>query len=344
MAAMDSLVSLIVIARNEEAFIGRCLESIVAGTYPQNRVEVLVVDGMSEDRTPEVVRDYAARHASIRLLPNPKRHATAAFNIGIKAARGDVLMFLGAHSVYAPEYVERCVRGLLRSGADNVGGVLRIVPRDDTLMGAAIALVSGSGFGSGDAYTKRGAAGPRFVDTVFGGCYRREVFDRIGLFDERLTRSQDFDFNVRLRQAGGRILLDPEIVSTYFVRSDLKEFWRHNLDDGFWTFYPLRYGRRTFTLRHLIPPLFVAALSGSVLLAPFVRPLGLVAGGVLGAYVLATLAASAAIAVRHRRAALMAVLPVAFAARHVGHGAGALAGIVRAAARPDFRRAEGAGP
>ena len=120
-----------------------------------------------------------------------------------------VLMLLGAHSVYDRDYVERCVRSLLRSGADNVGGVLRIVPRDDTLMGAAIALASGSGFGSGDAYTKRGARSPRLVDTVFGGCYRREVFDRVGLFDERLARSQDFDFNLRLRRAGGKILLDP---------------------------------------------------------------------------------------------------------------------------------------
>jgi GT2 family glycosyltransferase len=210
-------------------------------------------------------------------------------------------------------------------------------------MGAAIALASGSGFGSGDAYTKRGARSPRLVDTVFGGCYRREVFDRVGLFDERLARSQDFDFNLRLRRAGGKILLDPEIVSTYFVRSDLGEFWRHNLNDGFWTFYPLRFGRRTFTLRHVIPPLFVVALGGSALLALFVSPFGVVAAGVLALYVVAALAASAAIAVRHRRAALLAVLPVAFAARHVGHGIGALAGILRAAAaRPDLRRA-GAG-
>jgi glycosyltransferase involved in cell wall biosynthesis len=336
--AAHPVVSLIVAARNEEGFIGRCLDSIVATTYPRDRLEVLVVDGMSEDRTREIVEDYAARHPCIRLLDNPKKHATAAFNAGITAARGEILMILGAHAAYAPWYVERCVRTLLRSGADNVGGIWRIVPRDGTLVGLAIALASASAFGSGDAYTKRGIRGPRLVDTVFGGCYRREVFERIGLFDERLARSQDFDFNLRLRRAGGKIVMDPEIICTYFVRSTLPEFWRHNLDDGFWTFYPLRYGRRTFTLRHVVPLVFVVGLGGAALLAPFSRPLGAAALGVLGAYIVATVGASAAIAVRHRRIGLLAALPVVFAARHVGHGIGALGGLFRAAASADVWR------
>ena len=337
----DPFISLIIAARNEEAFIGRCLDSVVATVYPHDRLEVLVVDGMSEDRTREIVEDYAARYPFIRLLLNPKQHATAAFNAGIRQARGEVVMILGAHARYAPDYVERCVRTLLRSGADNVGGVWRIVPRDRTLMAEAIVFASGSGFGSGDAYTKRGAHGPRLVDTVFGGCYRRDVFERIGVFDERLARSQDFEFNLRLRRAGGKILLDPEIICYYYVRSNLKEFWRHNLDDGFWTFYPLRFGRRTFPWRHTIPPIFVAVLGGAAVLAPFARPFGVVAAVVAGAYALASLVSSAAIALRRRRAALLAVLPVAFAARHVGHGVGALAGLVRAAASPDLRTPAG---
>jgi glycosyltransferase involved in cell wall biosynthesis len=335
----DPMVSLIVAARNEEAFIGRCLDSIVASTYPRDRLEVLVVDGMSEDRTREIVEDYAARYPFIRLLDNPKKHATAAFNAGIKAARGEILMIVGAHAAYAPWYVERSVRTLLRSGADNVGGVWRIVPRDGTLVGQAIALASASAFGSGDAYTKRRVRGPRLVDTVFGGCYRREVFDRIGLFDERLARSQDFDFNLRLRRAGGKIVIDPEIVCTYFVRSTLPEFWRHNLDDGFWTFYPLRFGRRTFTVRHVIPLVFVAGLSGAALLAPLSRPLGMAALGVAVAYIAATVCASAAIAVRNRRIALLAALPLVFAVRHVGHGLGALGGLIQAALSADVGRA-----
>lgn len=333
---LDPFVSLIVAARNEEAFIGRCLDSIVATVYPHDRLEVLVVDGMSEDRTREIVQDYAARHPFIRLLRNSKKHATAAFNTGIQHARGDVVMILGAHAMYAPDYVERCVRTLLRTGADNVGGVWRIVPRDRTLMGEAIVLASGSGFGSGDAYTKRGTRGPRLVDTVFGGCYRREVFNRIGVFDERLARSQDFEFNLRLRRAGGKILLDPEIVCYYFVRSNLKDFWRHNLDDGFWTFYPLRFGRRTFALRHAVPPAFVLALVASAALALLARSWGAVFAFVLGAYFLANLASSAAIALRRRRAGLFLVLPGVFAARHVGHGLGAIAGILRAAMSPDL--------
>jgi glycosyltransferase involved in cell wall biosynthesis len=340
----DPFVSLIIAARNEEAFIAGCLDSIAAGTYPHGRLEVLVVDGMSEDRTREIVQGYAARYPFVRLLLNPKKHATAAFNTGIGAARGDVVMILGAHAVYPSGYVERCVRTLLSSGADNVGGIWRIIPRGGTLIGEAIALASGSGFGSGDAYTKRGARAPRLVDTVFGGCYRRDVFDRIGLFDERLARSQDFDFNLRLRRAGGKILMDPGIICDYYVRSNLKDFWRHNLDDGFWTFYPLRFGRRTFTLRHVIPPLFVAALSGSALLAVVARPFGVLALAVLAAYVTAALAVSAAIAIRRRRPALLFALPVAFAARHVGHGVGALAGLVRAAASPDLRSRAGTEP
>ena len=336
----DPFVSLIIATRNEEAFIGRCLDSLTAGTYPRDRLEVLVVDGMSEDRTREVVQEYAARFPFVRLLPNPKKHATAAFNAGIGASRGEIVMIAGAHAVYRSGYVERCVRTLMSSGADNVGGVWRIIPRDDTLLGEAIALASGSAFGSGDAYTKRGTPAPRLVDTVFGGCYRRDVFTRVGLFDERLARSQDFDFNLRLRRAGGKILMDPGIVCDYYVRSNLAEFWRHNVDDGFWTFYPLRFGRRTFTLRHVVPPLFVAVLGGSILLAAVVRPAGALALAVLAAYAAATLVASAAIAIRRRRPALLVALPVAFAARHVGHGAGALAGLIRAAA-PDLRSRAG---
>jgi len=324
------LVSAVIPCRNEAPFIARCLESVIANDYPKDRLEILVVDGMSEDRTREIVRRYADQHPFVALLDNPRRHATAAFNAGIKRARGDVIMIMGAHAAYDPSYISTAVKALQTYGADNVGGVWRVVPRERTLVGEAIAVAVSSGFGAGDAYTKRGSREPRWVETVFGGCYRRTLFDRIGLFDERLARSQDIEFNLRLRRSGGRILLHPGMRCDYFVRTGWREFWQHNVDDGFWTFYPLRFGRRTFVLRHVVPPAFVSSLLLSAGLAPVAPVFGPPFLAVVGAYAAANLAYSVALAARYRRPGFAAVLPLVFAMRHIGYGLGALAGMLGA--------------
>lgn len=324
------LVSAVIPCRNEAPFIAQCLESVIANDYPKDRLEILVVDGMSEDRTRAIVQRYTEQYPFVALLDNPQRHATAAFNTGIRRARGDVVVIMGAHAAYDPSYISTAVTALQTYNADNVGGVWRVVPRERTLVGETIAVAVSSGLGAGDAYTKRGSKEPRWVETVFGGCFRRTLFDRIGFFDERLARSQDIEFNLRLRRSGGRILLHPGMRCDYFVRTGWREFWQHNVDDGFWTFYPLRFGRRTFVLRHVVPPAFVASLLLSSGLAPVATVFGLAFLAVVGAYGVVNFAYSVALAARYRRPGFAAVLPLVFMMRHVGYGIGALAGIIGA--------------
>jgi len=322
--------SIVVPCRNEAAFIGDCLESIIANTYPKDRCEVLVVDGMSGDGTRAIVAGYAKRYGFIRLLDNPKGIAPAAFNIGARAARGDVVLIMGAHATYDPEYIQLCVQSLLDSGADNVGGVLRTVARTGTLVGRTVALVLSHPFGVGNSVFRTGAGEPRWVDTVFGGCYRRDVFDRIGFWNEQLRYSQDIEFNRRLVRAGGRILLVPEIVTDYYARSSPGSFLRHNFRNGVWSVLPFRHSAAMpVQWRQLVPGLAVGAglVLGLLSLASPVFGWGLL--GLSGAYLVAALAAGAAIAWRERDWRYATLLPVAFAALHLAYGTGSVWGAGR---------------
>lgn len=323
------LVSIIIPCRNEEKFIGKCLDSVIANDYPKDRLEVLVVDGMSEDGTRRVVAGYTQEHPFIRLLNNAKKHATAAFNIGVKCAKGEVIMIMGAHATYDKGYISNSVKFLYEYDADNVGGVCRILPRDNTLIGRSIAAALASPLGSGNAYTKIGSKGPRWVDTVFGGCYKKEVFEKIGLFNEALTRSQDIEFNLRLKKRGGKILLVPEIKWYYYVRSGLKEFSEHNFDDGFWTFYPLKFGSRTFYWRHLVPLVFVLSLLASAVLAAFSSLFLWLFLGILSAYALANMGSSIHIAIKEKSFKYLPTVPLAFVARHIPYGLGGLYGLLK---------------
>ncbi len=255
------LVSIIIPCRNEEKHIGECLDSIIKQDYLKENLEILVVDGASKDGTREIIKDYIKKYSFVTLLDNPKKFTCFAFNIGIKQAKGEIIILMGAHAAYQKDYVSKCVEYLNEYNADNVGGIWRISPREKTLIAKAITFASSSIFGAGDAYYRRGySKGIKWVDTVFGGCYKREVFDRVGLFNEKLFRSQDFEFNKRLIKAGGKILLVPEIIGYYYPSATFLGFLRHNLNDGFWVTYPLKFGIKIFALRHLLPLFFVAGL------------------------------------------------------------------------------------
>ncbi len=209
-------VSMIVLCRNEKDFIAGCLDSLVANTYPKDRLEVLVADGMSEDGTRSIVESYAEKYPFIRLIDNPKRIPATAANEGIKVATGEFVMIAGAHAIYPQEYVWRCV-GYSHSypTADNVGGVCLTVPRSNTVIGRSIAYVSSHRFGAGTASYHRGRSTPGWVDSVWGGCYRRKVFEKCGLYNEALRVGEDREFNQRLRERGeGFCWLPRSSVST----------------------------------------------------------------------------------------------------------------------------------
>ncbi|MEU4692646.1 glycosyltransferase family 2 protein [Actinoplanes sp. NPDC023714] len=321
-------LSVVIPCWNEARFIGPFLDSVLGNSYPADRMEVLLVDGMSEDGTREIARRYAVRDTRLVLVDNPGHSKPAALNLGIRQARGDVIVRLDVHAEYPPDYLENCVRGLIEHPqADNVGGVRVSRARDDTLLGRAIALSTTSVFGAGNSKYRVGVAQPQWVDTVFGGCYRKSVFDRIGLFDEQLTRAQDREFNQRLRAAGGNILLLPEITCTYYARSDLREFCSWTFEAGYWPFKASRMvGRWIGSWRNVVPMGFVVALAAGAAAAPVSRTARRATGAVAAAYGLTALTFAARLARRHRDPGLAAAMPAVFLATHVIYGVGSLKG------------------
>jgi glycosyltransferase involved in cell wall biosynthesis len=287
-------------------------------------MEVLVVDGMSADGTREAVEELASTHPhiSVRLLDNPACITPAALNISLHHARGEVIIRVDGHCEIAPDYVRRCVEVLRETGADNVGGLQRAV--GETPMGRAIALATTSPFGVGNARF-RYATKPGWVDTVYLGAYRREVFERIGLFDEELVGGEDDEFNFRLKQSGGRIWLDPSIRSVYYTRRDLLGFWRQYFRYGFCKVRVIQKRRGIPSWRHLVPGAFVLGLGGSVLLALLThQPLW--ALSVALPYAVANGVASLWAARRDWK--VLPLLPAAFGTLHLAYGLGFLWGLL----------------
>ena len=212
-------MSVVIPCRREVDVIAGVLASVIATDYPHDRLEVLVVDGMSDDGTRAIVGEVAAGQPLVRLLDNPKRVIPAALNIGIALARGEIIVRMDAHTRYPPEYIRRCVEGLLATGADNVGGPCLTLPREQTLAAQAFATVLSHPFGVGNALYKLGISKPIEVDAVPFGCMWRKRMLEIGPYDERIARSEDFGFNIRLRARGGRLVLLPDITSYYYARS-----------------------------------------------------------------------------------------------------------------------------
>jgi len=319
------LVSVVIPMRNESNHIRPCLDSVVAQDYPANRLEILVVDGDSDDDSLAVLATYGDR---IRVLHNPRRIVPTAMNIGIRAARGEVIARVDGHTALAPSYLGVGVEALRRTGADNVGGAMHAVGGGP--MGDAIALAMRSRFGIG-AYFHFGTAECE-VDTVYMGMWPRAAFERMGLFDEELVRNQDDELNYRLRKLGGRIVLVPGMQSRYQNRQSLRALIRQFYQYGIWKIRVLQKHPLQMSWRHFVPPAFVLALGVGVLAAVTVAGGGWFLVAVVGAYGAALAAAAASVASRHGWQHFGRVL-AAFAAMHVSWGAGFLAGAVRFARR-----------
>jgi succinoglycan biosynthesis protein ExoA len=321
------LVSVIIPMRNERQHVQRCLASVFGQDYPGECMEVLVVDGDSDDGCVQLVLDFAASHPTIpiRLLSNPKRIIPAGLNAGIRAARGDIVVRVDAHTILAGDYVSVCVRYLLQGKADNVGGMM--APRGTTFVGQGVALATTSPFGMGDSKFHY-SGHEQHVDTVYMGAYWRKTFDSIGLYDETLHVNEDYELNYRLRKAGGKILLSPAIKSVYTPRSSLPALWRQYFQYGYWKVHMLRKHPTSLRWRQALPPLFVGSFLVSLLLGLVWPPARWLFALVGGGYLLANLAAST-IAARRGGWRYFPLLPVVFAAIHFAWGLGFLAGVAR---------------
>ena len=325
------LVSIIIPCRNEKEFLPQCLDSILANHYPHHKIEILVVDGMSQDGTRETIKEYIEKYPFIRLLDNPKLITPIALNIGVKNSRNSIIIRLDAHAIYKIDYIFKCVTNLEKYNADNIGGIWVIIPRKNTVIGRGIAKSLSSFFGTGNAYYKIGSENFKAVDTVPYGCYKKEIFSRIGLFNENLERSQDIEFNTRLKKNGGKVYLFPEIVGYYYARSTLKEFFVHNFKDGVWAIYPLKFTKILFRPRHYVPLAFVSLLILFLSLSFFEQIFFYFFFGLTFFYLFFLIYFSIKISFLERDATFLISLPVAFAVRHFGYGLGSIWGIIKLA-------------
>lgn len=267
------MLSVICPIYNEEKYIAKCIDSILAQDYPKDDMEVIFVDGMSKDRTREIVAEYTSKYPFIRLIDNPNRIVPPAMNIGIRASKGDIIIRLDAHAIFPSNYFSELVKKLVELKAENVGGVCRTLPMDETIVSKSIAAVLSSSFGMGNSHFRIGASNVMEVDTVPFGCFHRSLFDRMGYFDEELIRNQDDEFNGRIVKNGGKIFLLPQLVIDYYARDKVNKVWKMFYQYGL--FKPLvnkKLGSPA-TIRQFFPLLFVLGLILGPVVCAFYLPL-----------------------------------------------------------------------
>ena len=325
-------VSIIVPCYNEQATIPLLLEAICQQTFPLEEMEVVIADGLSNDDTRGAIAEFQRQHPrlAVRVVDNPRRIIPAALNRALEAAQGEFIVRLDGHSMPAQDYVERCVNALRAGSGDNVGGVWLIRPGSSGWIAQAIAVAASHPLGVGDARYRVGGQA-QAVDTVPFGSFRRALTAKIGMFDETLLTNEDYEFNVRVRQSGGRVWMDPEIQIVYFARPTLAALASQYLRYGYWKAQMLRRYPETLRWRQFIPPAFVASLAILALLAPWLAPAAWLLAAELGVYAAALLAAGLHAAIKNRQPLLIFGLPLAIATMHFTWGAALLWGLLRPA-------------
>lgn len=336
-------VSIIIPCRNEEKFIAECLESILENDYPKDRMEIFVIDGKSADNTRLIVQKMAEQYPFIRIIENHKRVTPAALNIGIKEAKGDLIIRMDAHSKYKKNYISACVSYSQRYNADNVGGIFATTPHTHTLVAEAIASAISHPFGVGNSAFRTYPKKVQEADTVAYGCYKRDVFDRIGLFNENLKRSQDMEFNLRLKKAGGKIILFPEIICYYFAPSTYVHFVKHTVSDGLWATYPIKFTKKFLAPRHYIPLLFTLSLIASGTLAVYAPLFRFIFFSIAIAYLSLNLIASAHIAYKKQDLLYFLLMPCIFLTFHICYGIGSCIGLLKIIYESIAKKPQGAG-
>lgn len=323
-------ISIIVPCYNEQATIGMLLDSVYQQTYPCRDMEVIIADGMSSDGTRQEIQKFAQTHPELRvcIVDNPRKIIPAALNLAIAASSGDVIVRLDAHSAPQPDYVERCVRALNAGLGDNVGGIWQVKPGSAGWMAQAIAAAGVHPLAVGDARYRLGGAA-QAVDTVPFGAFKRGLIDRVGKFDESLLSNEDYEFNVRIRQAGGVVWFDPHIQSAYYARSTLVELLRQYWRYGFWKGRMLRRYPDTIRWRQFLPPVFVLSLLALAFAALWLPAARWLLAVELVVYLLVLLLAGIVEAWRRRNAALIIGLPLAIAGMHLSWGGALLWSMLR---------------
>lgn len=318
------LVSIIMPVYNEENFIQSSLGSLLLQTYPSNRVEIIIADGLSVDSTREKIEKIKKTTLiSIQIIDNPRKIAPSGLNAAIKVAKGEIIIRVDGHCEIAPDYVENCVKHLIANKAEGVGGPIETIGATQTAK--SIALAMSSKFGVGGSAFRTINDREMFVDTVAFPGYTKKIIDKVGFFNEELVRNQDDEYNYRIRKMGGRILLSPDIRSRYYSRSSLKSLWKQYYQYGYWKVRVLQIHPLQMSLRQFIPLIFVLTLLLTLFLSVFSNfgRLGLLL--LISSYLLSNLIASVSLA--KSKYSLIPLISLSFAILHLSYGFGFLAGI-----------------
>ncbi|MFQ3549186.1 MAG: glycosyltransferase family 2 protein [Armatimonadota bacterium] len=318
-------ISVIVPTRNEIEFINKNLDSLFANKCSEFNFEIIVVDGMSDDGTREVVIDYIKKGENIKLLDNPKLTTPSALNIGINNASGDIIIIAGAHSEYSEDYIYQCITALESTKADNVGGPW--IAEGNTYIQKAIALVHSSPFAVGGAKSHN-TNYEGYVDTVTYGCYKKEIIKKIGMFDEELLKCEDDELNYRLIRSGGKIWQTPKIKLKYYPRASIKSLFKQYFSYGFWKVKFFKKHKKHASIRHFIPGLYFFLLIVSMIGMLLNDSLKIIFILLIGAYIFLITLATIHLT-RKSKLIYMPIYPIIFSCFHAGYGIGYIYGVLR---------------
>jgi succinoglycan biosynthesis protein ExoA len=322
-------VSIIVPCLNEEKTIWFLLDALLKQTYPLKLMEVIVSDAFSTDGTRSKIEQFRTEHPELKckVIDNPLKTIPSGLNGAIHFSMGEIIIRLDAHSEPDIHYVEISVKDLMKVKGDNVGGVWKIRPGNDTWIARSIAIAASHPIGVGDAmyrHTKRAA----IVDTVPFGAFRRDLLCKVGEFNESLLSNEDYEFNARIRKQGGKVYLDPEIHSSYTARADLSALSKQYFRYGYWKWQMLQGYPETLRWRQLLPPLFVLFLCGLFLGSFVTMQLVVALMIVILSYGFILMGVIFPRSIREKKVWLVAGFPLSVATMHLSWGMGFLISIL----------------
>ncbi len=318
------LLSIILPCRNEEKYIKDAIDSVYRTSLPESEFELIIVDGESEDSTVEIVEKYMSKYRNLQLVRNKYQTVPYAMNMGIKKSSGKYIVRLDAHCIYPEDYFEKLLEWHKKLDADNIGGIIISKTKEINRVSSAITAVLSDKFGVGNSYFRIGVNTVKEVDTVPFGCFKREVFDKYGLYDVRLKRSQDIELNHRIIEGGGRIFLIPEIKIIYFARESYKALFEKYFENGKWNIFVAFYTKklRSLSMRSFIPAVFVLSVLLSLGISFFQRIFLLIP------LVYSFIISSRSIFLSYKLKVSFPHTALAFIVLHFSHGMGALSGVL----------------
>jgi len=259
----DHTFSIVIPTYNEQENISNCIDSILKQNYDLNLIDIVIVDGHSFDNTITKIKEYQKNFSNITLLENPVRRTPTSLNIGIKEAKGEIIIILGAHASLDPDFIFFNNKYLKEKNVNVTGGTQINIGFNFTQKAIAMAMENPFGMGSAPY---RWSKKEQFVDTVVYAAYKRELFDEIGYFEENFSIAEDAELNWRIRKAGHKILFSPDIKSYYHPRKTVTKFIQQMFRYGILRVHMFKKHKTAIKITHMIPPAFVVTLLSLLIL------------------------------------------------------------------------------